>query len=377
MPDWRAVNIRNVLLGRISNSVTTARRYAWVARHRARRRVTINVARARAARFRLLRYSPGDRHGVLWASTMNIGDEIQTLAAIDLLRRCGIDRYTLIDRERLRAYSGPPLTLLMNGWFIHNPDYFLPPGHVRPIYIGFHCTPSLVERVIVRHAAHFRKHQPIGCRDDFTREALERVGVEAYLSGCPTLAFEPHERKDGGVYCIKTQHLQPPSQFEQSLVERSGMERLGAAHGDAEHVSHLLDRRLKGARKKGLLERAGMERLGAARGEVEHISHLLDPRLQHQPERRLDEARKLLDLYRSAKLIITSRLHVALPARAFHTDVAFLHRRYHSDARFKGLHDVLNGSATGPLSPEQVKTDRAVVARYREGLLKRLKQALG
>ena len=299
------------------------------------------LARARVARFSLLRYRPGDRHGVLWASTRNIGDEIQTLAVIDMLRRCGVDRYGLIDRERLRAYSGPPLTLVMNGWFTHSPAQFPPRGHVKPVYIGFHCTPSMVGAVVVRNAKHFRAHQPIGCRDDFTREALERVGVEAYLSGCPSLTFEPHERKDGGVYCINTHHEAPPSPFEGTL-----------------------------------LERVGLERLGLERGDVEHISHRLDPRLINRPERRLELARELLERYRAAKLIVTSRLHVALPSRAFHTDVAFINARYDDEPRFMVLHDVLNGSAEGPLSPEQVKTDRVAVARHRDGLMEALRRAL-
>ena len=51
----------------------------------------------------------------MWASTDNIGDDIQTLAGINFLEKKGITDYTYIDRERLSDYNGPPVVLVMNG----------------------------------------------------------------------------------------------------------------------------------------------------------------------------------------------------------------------------------------------------------------------
>ena len=40
------------------------------------------------------------------------------------------------------------------------------------------------------HAAYYRQHEPIGCRDVATVELLRQIGVEAYLSGCHTLTLQ-------------------------------------------------------------------------------------------------------------------------------------------------------------------------------------------
>ena len=51
---------------------------------------------------------------------------------------------------------------------------------------------------------------------------------------------------------------------------------------------------------------------------------------------KFDQAQKLLDIYAQATLVITSRLHCALPCLAFGTPVIFLHRTL-ADQRFRGL----------------------------------------
>ena len=51
----------------------------------------------------------------MWASTINIGDDIQTLG-INFLKN-GITEYTFIDREKLSDYDGEPVKLIMNGWY--------------------------------------------------------------------------------------------------------------------------------------------------------------------------------------------------------------------------------------------------------------------
>src|SRR5262249_33119050 len=52
-------------------------------------------------------------------------------------------------------------------------------------------------------------------------------------------------------------------------------------------------------------------------------------------------AQQLLKLYSSAKLVITSRLHCALPCVAFGTPVILLRRGIESDPRFAGLRELV------------------------------------
>ena len=51
----------------------------------------------------------------------------------------------------------------------------------------------------------------------------------------------------------------------------------------------------------------------------------------------------LLENYCKAKMIITTRLHCALPCISFGTDCIFIHKNYYVDGRFKGLESILNG----------------------------------
>ena len=96
------------------------------------------------------------KYGVVCTcATSNIGDDIQSLAAIDLLRKNGISEYICVEREALKHYSGEPIALIMNGWFLHNPNNFPPSDKIKPLFISFHCEH---EEVIKEHRKYFQKH---------------------------------------------------------------------------------------------------------------------------------------------------------------------------------------------------------------------------
>lgn len=82
--------------------------------------------------------NPTKKYAVMWASTVNIGDDIQTLAAINLLKKKGITEYIFIDRELLSDYNGDPVTLIMNGWYMHNINKFPPSDKITPVFISVH-----------------------------------------------------------------------------------------------------------------------------------------------------------------------------------------------------------------------------------------------
>ena len=52
-------------------------------------------------------------------------------------------------------------------------------------------------------------------------------------------------------------------------------------------------------------------------------------------------AKNLLDRYAKAKLVVTSRLHVALPCLGLRTPVIFINKDYDHE-RFPGLYELLN-----------------------------------
>ena len=98
------------------------------------------------------------KYGVICTSqTRNIGDDIQSLAAIYFLRKNGITDYVCVEREELNSYSGEPLALITNGWFLHKFQNFPPSGKIKPLFIGFYSHyPSLIEK----HREYFKKHEP-------------------------------------------------------------------------------------------------------------------------------------------------------------------------------------------------------------------------
>lgn len=62
----------------------------------------------------------------MWANTYNIGDDFQTLAAINLLKKNNIHDYSFINRENLINYNGPEVILIANGWYMHDLSKFPP-----------------------------------------------------------------------------------------------------------------------------------------------------------------------------------------------------------------------------------------------------------
>ncbi len=123
-------------------------------------------------------------------ATINIGDNIQSLAARALFQRLGIAREDMagVNRDDLPNYRGSPVKLLMNGCFY--PWCFPLPAAVTPVFFGFNTDDA---RVIRENRALFEKHQPIGCRDEATRALMEQNGIRAYVSGCITLTLPRRE----------------------------------------------------------------------------------------------------------------------------------------------------------------------------------------
>lgn len=122
--------------------------------------------------------------------TVNLGDNTQTLAAHHVYRQLGISDNDIVrvDRDTLPAYSGPPTVLIMNGVFL---DWSFPvPPTIIPIFVGFHAK----ESVIKGNIDYFKRHEPIGCRDSGTTALMQSYGIEAYTSGCITLAFPRREQ---------------------------------------------------------------------------------------------------------------------------------------------------------------------------------------
>lgn len=234
------------------------------------------------------------KYAVLWASTENIGDDIQTLAAINFLKKKSIFEYSYIDREKLSEYNGEPVTLIMNGWFMHNIDKFPPSDKITPIFISTHIQN---ENIVSKNISYFKKYEPIGCRDQETVNLFEKYNIDAYFTGCLTLLFDDNQEKKRGKYLVD---VNTKCYYIPNIVFDS------SKYNDFEVINHKID-------------------------------------IKTDIKSRLYIAEELLNKYKTAEQIITTRLHCILPCRAFNTHAIFIHKNYNSDKRFSGLKNIING----------------------------------
>ena len=243
--------------------------------------------------------------------TPNLGDDIQSFAVEQLLGQ----QLAPVYRDYLRTHKSP-VRLIANAWYLvprrsrrsgkwfsRRPP-FPPPPCVRPLYIGVsigrRAEAWMLSEVGLRH---LRRHAPIGCRDQHTLEKLTQRDVSAYFSGCPTLTFENRRhRRTGDVYLVDVD----------ARRQRSGLlRRLTARPAKSQSFSHLIPDKVKRYARR-----------------LTHFTHLRD-----SPSERRQKVAELLEVYSTASLVITTRLHAALPCAALGTPCIFLHE---ADTRFTG-----------------------------------------
>lgn len=242
----------------------------------------------------------------------NLGDFIQSLAAKQCLKG---EEILFLDRDQLHQYSEKKASLLMNGWFMEIPENWPPSEGISPLFISFHLNPTAKKAMLsAAGIAYFKKHQPIGCRDYYTQKLLTNVGIESYYSACLTLSlnrsdFVSKSKKREGIYVI-------------SPMERLNPDHQSKTKGNVRRVLTQLKKTIR--LKKYKRARNRLESfLEKQREPVFFSSQLCDP-TKHSEQDRIELARKQLEKIASAKLVITSRIHTALPAVAFGTPILFL-----------------------------------------------------
>lgn len=261
-------------------------------------------------------------------SFFNIGDYIQSLAAKQFLPQ--VDRF--INREKLSQYKDENVKLIMNGWFTHNIRHWIPSGKIIPLFVSFHinntASPFLLNE---KGVSYLKKHEPIGCRDGFTVEILKEKGIEAYFTGCLTLTLDSYKVDDSlrtdKIYIVdplygyvtRKKIMNNYKAFLKSIWSGKIFE-LGKR---SQHIKKIID--------KNILKNAV------------YINH--EPKAgMFSQEEKFKMAEDLLNQYARAKLVITSRIHCALPCLALGTPVVFINGfdDFVDSCRFDGILDLFN-----------------------------------
>ena len=235
------------------------------------------------------------RYGILEyknPNIINIGDGMQIISVLNLYRQWGVDEKEIIRVSYfdLETYDGEevllPICFPMYGYNMHN-HVTCWSSKIIPVFLSLSLFDTNLSEADIEYLKRF---EPIGCRDAFTAEGLQKCGVRAYLNGCITLTLDGERNAHNGK---KVFLIDVPEEFEQCMPEE-------------------------------------------LRTDVCRHTHIF-----HRIGMRTDEyARKLMEQYeREASIVITGRMHAALPCYSAGLPVIFVHPEW--SYRFTWLEDVL------------------------------------
>lgn len=260
--------------------------------------------------------------------TFNIGDYIQSLAARQFLPK--VEGY--INREKLAQYKGEDTKLIMNGWFTHNTTNWVPSSSIDPILISFHINNTAALNILNEKGVNFLKSkQPIGCRDHFTINLLKEKGIDAYFSGCLTLTLDNYRVSDSergeDIYIVDPLYGFPNKKrifYDYKSIIR------GVQSGEILKLNEK-QKYMNKIFTKEFLEKS------------QYIEQELPAKTYSEDEKFL-MAEKLLHRYARAKLVVTSRIHCALPCLAMGTPVIYLNGfdSFVDSCRLDGLAELFN-----------------------------------
>ena len=258
----------------------------------------------------------------------NVGDNIQSLAAKQFLPR--VDVY--VNREKLAEYKGPKLKVIMNGWFTHNIHNWVPSEDIIPLFVSFHINNTAAPFMLSEKGINYlKKHEPIGCRDQFTADTLKSKGIEAYFSGCLTLTLNTYKAADpergDAIYIVDPLYSYPRPE---KIFYNAKATIRNILNGTAFQLSK---------KKRHLKKFISYDVLNSA----EFINQE-PPSNTYTDEEKFEMAETLLKKYAKAKLVITSRIHCALPCLALGTPVIFVNGfdSFVDSCRFDGILELFN-----------------------------------
>ena len=159
-----------------------------------------------------------------YVSVCNLGDEIQGFGGLQFVPF--IDRF--IEREQIVETSGnEPVTIFFNAWWGTKQSSWPPPPNVHPVLVSVHADSSMLSSRWGQHIDYLKSREPIGCRDTGTLSLMRRHGVEAYFSACMTLTIRNpnlNKPRTDNIYIVDVKHteLLPPDIVSKGIVIKQG-----------------------------------------------------------------------------------------------------------------------------------------------------------
>lgn len=204
--------------------------------------------------------------------TINLGDYFQIMAIDKLLTNMGIREENIrrINMCEIENYSGEKMVLPIN-YLLRGEDFckegrFLFPENIIPVFLGVSFLRIPYNDYNV---SYLKKHSPIGCRDRLTYASMIEHNIPAYLSGCLTITFPDRLEDEGNsIYFVDV-----PKSLENYIPYKF-------------------------------------------RNHIQYRHHIITYSKKEKNDERKDAEQQLLEYCKNAKLVVTSRLHCALPCLA-------------------------------------------------------------
>jgi hypothetical protein len=230
----------------------------------------------------------------------------------------------------LRRHRKSRKRVLLNGWFGHGLKSFPPSRSIDPIFFGFHLEdPYKISNKTRRLLAKYT----IGCRDTYTSASLAQQGLSSKLTYCPTLLFNRQaleEKLLADPTILKNREHILDSIRQDSSIFHLGRRSLRILVVDAQN---------------DLPTRPNTQ--SQLRKVLEHLKHKwpiheITLRAQNYTKKDLisenlecGESLALLRLAEiaSSHVVVTNRLHVALPSVAMGVPTFFLFGSVGTDTR--------------------------------------------
>lgn len=269
------------------------------------------------------------------ANTKNIGDYMQSLAALQFLPK----DYVYVEKEKVADFtSNEPVKVIMNGWYMWHPENWPPKEkNLIPLLTSMHFTPITVKKMIENGGKEYlMKYGPVGCRDTNSVELLQKEGIEAYFSGCLTLTLGKQYASTGekkGVCFVDPYipSLRILSNDSRKIYPLNAVKALCYFLAHPIKICRLSKKPFFQGRLKFLAYyNASMFYHAYSRlfdDEVifnaEYITHMVPTSVEESQESLFKRTEQLLKKYASSRYIVTSRIHCALPCVGVGTPVLF------------------------------------------------------
>ncbi|MGA4642862.1 polysaccharide pyruvyl transferase family protein [Limisphaera sp. 4302-co] len=279
---------------------------------------------------------------LLMAQTSNLGDDIQAWpvwkfwGTVDAV----LDRDTFDwwYPQTFRLDPGQRVAVVVNGWYTYNPTRWLPPSTLVPFFISVHISPEIADKFFRPEVVEYLSRFEIGARDLKTVELLKHAGLKAYFSGCLTLTVSNWLTRD----CKPDKFRPLIIDLHENAFKYVPREIIRSASTLSQEISPIATTL---TRVRTLLARTpifGILKMLLSKNRADKMLLALHrPFVPSSPLLRLTLAEMRLQAMASASVILTSRLHVALPAASLGVPVVLVHPRLHEDPRFSGLSDLV------------------------------------